>query len=84
VINVIGFKYDVRLSQYFSYISKDDKAELFSFQMYDNNYNLVRHSAVLDKLGIRIDFDERNEDYQKIYETSLESRRKDIGKGRER
>lgn len=45
--------------------------------MNDNHYNLALHTAVLKKLGLDMDFDERYEGYQKVYEAGLEIQRKD-------
>lgn len=68
----------------YSYITTVDKAKLFAFRLDDNNYNLALHSAVLNKLGISKDFDERYEDYQKIYEASLGGQERNVGRDRER
>ena len=48
------------------YLTVAEKAKLFEFRMDDNHYNLAVHTAVLKKLGVDMDFDERYEDYQKI------------------
>jgi len=61
-----------------------EKAKLFEFRMDDNHYNLALHTAVLKKLGVDMDFDERYEDYQKIYEVGPEMQRKDMDKDRGR
>lgn len=66
------------------YLTVDDKAKLFEFRMDDNHYNLALHTAVLKKLGVDMDFDERYEDYQKVYEAGLEIQRKDREKDRGR
>lgn len=66
------------------YLTVFEKAKLFEFSMDDNHYNLALHTAVLKKLGVDMDFDERYEDYQKVYETGLEMQRKDRGKDRGR
>lgn len=55
-----------------------EKAKLFQFRMDDNHYNLALHTAVLKKLGVDMDFDERYEDYQKVYEAGLEMQQKDM------
>lgn len=52
--------------------------------MDDNHYNLALHTAVLKKIGVDMDFDERYEDYQKIYEAGLEIQRKDRERDRGR
>ena len=66
------------------YLTVSGKAKLFAFRMDDNHYNLALHTAVLKKLGVDMDFDERYEDYQKVYEAGLEMQRKDREKGRGR
>ena len=66
------------------YLTVSEKAKLFEFRMDDNHYNLALHTAVLKKLGIDMDFDERYEDYQKVYEVGLEMQRKDREKDRGR
>lgn len=68
----------------YRYLTVSEKSKLFEFRMDDNHYNLALHTAVLKKLGVDVDFDERYEDYQKIYETGLEMQRKDREKGRGR
>lgn len=62
------------------YLTVSEKAKLFEFRMDDNHYNLALHTAVLKKLGVDMDFDERYEDYQKVYEVGLEMQRKDRGR----
>lgn len=66
------------------YLTVSEKAKLFEFRMDDNPYNLALHTAVLKKLGVDMDFDERYEDYQKVYEAGLELQRKDREKDRGR
>lgn len=66
------------------YLTVIEKSKLFEFRMDDNHYNLALHTAVLKKLDVDMDFDERYEDYQKVYETGLEMQQKDREKGRER
>lgn len=66
------------------YLTVPEKAKLFEFRVDDNHYNLALHTAVLKKLGVDMDFDERYEDYQKIYEAGLEIQRKDREKDRGR
>ncbi len=66
------------------YLTVSEKAKLFEFRMDDNHYNLALHTAVLKKLDVDMDFDERYEDYQKIYEAGLELKRKDREKDRGR
>lgn len=66
------------------YLTVSEKAKLFEFRMDDNHYNLALHTAVLKKLGVDMEFDERYEDYQKVYEAGLEMQRKDREKDRGR
>lgn len=66
------------------YLTVSEKAKLFAFRMDDNHYNLALHTAVLKKLGVDMDFDERYEDYQKVYEAGLERKAKDREKERGR
>ena len=58
----------------YSYLTLTDKekAELFQFESDDNNYNLELHMAVLKACGLKLDFDEVYEDYQKIYDKTME------------
>lgn len=66
------------------YLTVPEKAKLFEFRLDDNHYNLALHTAVLNKLGVDLDFDERYEDYQKVYEAGLEMHQKDREKDRGR
>lgn len=66
------------------YLTVSEKAKLFEFRMDDNHYNLALHTAVLKKLGVDMEFDERYEDYQKVYEAGLEMQRRDREKERGR
>ncbi|PXV91670.1 relaxase/mobilization nuclease-like protein [Lachnotalea glycerini] len=66
------------------YLMVSEKAKLFEFRVDDNHYNLALHTAALKKLGVDMDFDERYEDYQKVYEAGLEMQRKDKEKDRGR
>lgn len=66
------------------YLTVSEKAKLFEFRMDDNFYNLALHTAVLKKLGVDMEFDERFEDYQKVYEAGLKIQRKDKEKDRGR
>lgn len=61
-------------SMNYSYLALTDKekAELFQFVPDDNNYNLELHTAVLKACGLKLDFDEAYEDYQKIYDKTME------------
>lgn len=69
---------------FYWYLTGAEKAKLFYFQMDDNSYNLALHTAVLKKLGIDMDFDERYDDYQKVYDYSMQIQRDGINGGRER
>ena len=66
------------------YLTVSAKAKIFEFRIDDNHYNLALHTAVLKKIGVDMDFDERYEDYQKVYEVGLELQQKyrDKDKGR--
>ncbi len=66
------------------YLTVSEKAKSFKFRMDDNHYNLALHTAVLKKLSVDMDFDERYEDYQKIYDYSMQMQRDGINGGRER
>ena len=66
------------------YLTVSEKAKLFEFRMDDNHYNLALYTAVLKKLGVDMDFDERYEDYQKVYEAGQELQHKDREKDRGR
>ena len=76
----------------YSYLALTDKekAELFRFVTDDNNYNLELHMAVLKDCGLKLDFDEVYEDYQKIYDKTMEmqgdkkNERGESGRGRAR
>ncbi len=79
-------------SMEYSYLALTDKekAELFQFESDDNNYNLELHMAVLKACGLKLDFDEVYEDYQKIYDKTMEmqgdkkNERGESGRGRAR
>ena len=79
-------------SMEYSYLALTDKekAELFQFVPDDNNYNLEVHMAVLKACGLKLDFDEVYEDYQKIYDKTMEmqgdkkNERGESGRGRAR
>ena len=53
-------------------LSDKEKAELFRFLTDDNNYNLELHMAVLKACGLKLEFDEVYEDYQRIYDKIME------------
>lgn len=53
-------------------LTDKEKAELFRFQPDDNNYNLELHVAILKNCGMKLEFDEVYEDYQRIYDRTVE------------
>lgn len=53
-------------------LTNKEKAELFRFQLDDNGYNLKLYSAVLKAAGVHYSMDESYEDYQKIYDKTVE------------
>lgn len=53
-------------------LTDKEKAELFRFLPDDNNYNLELHMAVLKACGLKLEFDEVYEDYQRIYDKTME------------
>ena len=53
-------------------LTDKEKAELFRFLPDDNNYNLELHMAVLKVCGMKLEFDEVYEDYQRIYDKTME------------
>ena len=63
-IEKIGFPYQC--------LTNKEKAELFRFQLEDNGYNLKLYSAVLKAAGVHYSMDESYEDYQKIYDKTVE------------
>ena len=63
-IEKIGFQYQC--------LTNKEKAELFRFQLDDNGYNLKLYSAVLKAAGVHYSMDESYEDYQKIYDKTVE------------
>lgn len=63
-IEKIGFRYQC--------LTNKEKAELFRFQLEDNGYNLKLYSAVLKAAGVHYSMDESYEDYQKIYDKTVE------------
>ena len=71
-------------------LTDKEKAKLFRFVPDDNNYNLEMHMAVLKACGLKLDFDEVYEDYQKIYDKTMEmhgdkkNERGESGRGRSR
>lgn len=63
-INSMGLSYPC--------LTDKEKAELFRFLPDDNNYNLELHIAVLKACGLKLEFDEVYEDYQRIYDKTME------------
>lgn len=63
-IEKIGYSYPC--------LTNKEKAELFNFQLDDNGYNLKLYSAVLKAAGVNYSMDESYEDYQKIYDKTIE------------
>lgn len=63
-IEKIGFQYQC--------LTNKEKAELFRFQLDDNGYNLKLYSVVLKAAGVHYSMDEYYEDYQKIYDKTVE------------
>lgn len=63
-INSMGLSYPC--------LTDKEKAELFRFLPDDNNYNLELHMAVLKVCGLKLEFDEVYEDYQRIYDKTME------------
>lgn len=49
-----------------------EKAELFRFQLDDNGYNLKLYFAVINTAGVHCSMDESYEDYQRIYDKTVE------------
>lgn len=66
------------------------KVELFQLLPDDNNFNLELHMAVLKNCGMKLEFDEVYEDYQRIYDKTMEmqedkkNERGESGRGRAR
>lgn len=63
-INSMGLSYPC--------LTDKEKAELFRFLPDDNKYNLELHMAVLKACGLKLEFDEVYEDYQRIYDKTME------------
>ena len=63
-INSMGLSYPC--------LTDKEKAELFRFLPDDNNYNLELHMAILKACGLKLEFDEVHEDYQRIYDKTME------------
>lgn len=63
-------------------LTDTEKAELFRFKPEDNSYNLELHLAVLKACGVKLGFDDVYEDYQKVYDKTVEMQEeKEIGRG---
>ena len=56
----------------YSSLTDKEKAELFDFQMENNECNLKLYLAVMKAVGIKQSMDEMYEDYQRIYDKTLE------------
>lgn len=71
-------------------LTDKEKAELFRFLPDDNNYNLELHMAVLKNCGVKLEFDKVYENYQRIYDKTMEiqgdkkNERGESGRGRAR
>lgn len=63
-IEKIGYSYQC--------LTNKEKAKLFNFQLDDNGYNLKLYFAVLKAAGVHYTMDESYEDYQKIYDKTVE------------
>ncbi len=63
-IEKIGYPYQC--------LTNKEKAELLNFQLDDNGYNLKLYFAVLKATGVHYMMDESYEDYQKIYDKTVE------------
>lgn len=53
-------------------LTNKEKAVLFNFQLDDSGYNLKLYFAVLKAAGAHYTMDESYEDYQKIYDKTVE------------
>lgn len=56
----------------YRHLTDKEKAELFDFQMENNDYNLKLYFAVMKAVGIKLSMDEMYEDYQGIYDKTVE------------
>ena len=71
-------------------LTNKEKAEMFQFQLDDSGYNLKLYCEVLKAAGVNYSMDELYEDYQKIYDKTVELQtekevgRRDDGRGRAR
>ena len=63
-IQKIGYSYQ--------YLTDNEKVELFRFQIGDSKYNLDLYLKVIDVAGVGYNLNELHEDYQKIYDKTVE------------
>ena len=63
-IRKIGYSYQ--------YLTDNEKVELFQFQIGDSKYNLDLYLKVIDAAGVNYSLDGLYEDYQKIYDKTVE------------
>lgn len=56
----------------YSSLTDREKAELFDFRVENSDYNLKLYFAVMKAVGIRQSMDEMYEDYQRIYDKTVE------------
>ena len=56
----------------YSRLTDKEKAEVFDFRVENSNYNLKLYLAVMKAVGIRQSMDEMYEDYQGIYDKTVE------------
>lgn len=56
----------------YRHLTDKEKAELFDFQVENNDYNLKLYFAVMKAVGIKLSMDEMYEDYQGIYDKTVE------------
>lgn len=70
----VGEIVEVISSMEFPYqcLTDKEKAKLFQFIPDDNNYNLELHMAVLKACGLKLDVEKVYEDYQRIYDKTME------------
>ncbi|MGL5259139.1 MAG: hypothetical protein ACRC7V_03430 [Lachnospiraceae bacterium] len=55
----------------YRYLKSFTKSRLFDFEIGDSSNNLKLYKAVMKELGIQKDLDEHFEDYQEIYDETL-------------
>ncbi len=56
----------------YNHLTDKEKAELFNFQVENSDYNLKLYFAVMNAVGITKSVDEMYEDYQGIYDKTVE------------